>query len=68
MPTSPNIPFKFGPMRGAADDDTPWTVSVIVNIEGLILTKYGRHAFRILVDDEEIGSVTFLVSPPEDGK
>ena len=64
MPRSPKIPLKFSPV-GPADRGKA-QAQVILNMEGLLLPKYGDYAIHFIVNDRHTGKVVFHVTsaPP----
>jgi len=62
LPRSPKIPINFIPVgpieRGKSQ------AQLILNLDGLILPKYGDYAIHFFVNETHAGRVNFHVAPP----
>lgn len=62
MPRSPQIPLTFGPIGEAARGRVQ--SQVILQMQGLVLPKYGDYVFHFFVNGVANGKVAFYVASP----
>ena len=64
IPRSPRIEFKFAPIGPAAHGEVQ--AQIVLQMDGLLLPKFGNHAINFWVDGVTAGRIPFFVTqlPP----